>query len=1369
MAHRNNSNNSIGRQAAIRLLISVGLLVALIAVASLGLYRAALHKAAHERATELASFYTARLGQIEREWEIRSRDFKVRIEVTRALENPATAVTNLQAFMTLQGAERPFQYLLIQSADGRKLFDFGKDISLPTIPASVDEPFAHYLEPQDQQIYRAFQHPIWLGAERGMGRFVVFFRIDNALLSQMSAPGLTLSALHDGEVVASSGGQQAIDRLRHGRAQTDDAKEIRELPWGGSPSDPIQLCLEAPVNPLFSASELSIGMSAIPLITGLLLWFTLGLWLMRQARRISALGSAVNAYAAVGHISEDMCTRLASARQEQSDEIAGVAQGIEVLVHTIDQREQERQASAEALRASEQRFRQLFNCGSDAIFVAEVRPDGRPGTLIEVNDIACERLGYSREELLRLTPDDIEALESGRSGDPEFLRKLHENWQVTVERVHLTKDGRPIPVEINVHLFNLAGKDAILGVARDISERQQAEAALQDSEARFRQMFESMSSGAVVYEALDAGTDFVFKDVNASVERIEGLRRAELIGQRLTVAFPAVEEMGLLAVLRRVFLSGQSEHFSLRFYQDNRVSGWRENFVYRLASGELVAIYEDATARKQAEEALLLAKQAAEVANRAKSEFLANMSHEIRTPMNAIIGLSDLGLGIDGLTPKLRDYLGKINTSSRALLSLLNDILDYSKVEAGRLELESVDFRLEEVLDNVVDLFTVRAEQKGLELVFEIAPSTPEMLIGDPLRLGQVLNNLVGNAVKFTDLGEIHVKVEESGKVREDGKVEAAESGFATLRFSIRDTGIGLNEEQATRLFQAFSQADGSITRRFGGTGLGLTISQRLVEKMGGAITVDSVLGQGSTFCFTLRFPVATEARFERSPSELKGMRVLVVDDVEISRQVLREVLQAWGFLVTEAASGLEALAELERRNCSAEAFELVLLDWKMPGMDGVTVARRLHDLVRQQKIPKLPVVIMVTAFSREQLLREAKGVRLDEVLTKPVIASGLFDAIMRVQGGKPLAAHPLLAPNLRQQAAAIHGARILLVEDNEINQTVAQDLLERFGLRVTTAHHGLAALECLQKGVFDAVLMDLHMPVMDGFEATRCIRHEMRFSDLPVIAMTAAVMAHDREACSAAGMNDHVAKPIQPGDLLQTLLKWIPQQEKVEAAEAAAGLTRAVSQEARRTDWLPGFEPDQALELLGGNHALFRQLLQQFAEQLATADADLDTLIAMGDFPGASALVHRIKGAAGTLGALDLQQAAAAIEPDLNTCHLPQGRGQFSQALHQVLASIAQLKASATEPEPKPVSGFECERCEWQRAAELFHELRKLIENSDFVPHELIAELKEAVTCQALRQKLAVLERYVDAIDYENAQSVLNEMICAQGHNFQD
>ncbi|WP_373498357.1 response regulator, partial [Desulfococcus sp.] len=547
----------------------------------------------------------------------------------------------------------------------------------------------------------------------------------------------------------------------------------------------------------------------------------------------------------------------------------------------------------------------------------------------------------------------------------------------------------------------------------------------------------------------------------------------------------------------------------------------------------LIGVSRDITELKQKEEQLRLAQAAAEQANRAKGDFLANMSHEIRTPMNAVIGMTHLALQTD-LSPKQADYLKKIDVSARTLLRIINDILDFSKIEAGKLDIERVPFHLEDVMKNVADLISDRTRDKGLELLIAVSRDVPRILVGDPLRLSQILTNLLGNAVKFTHMGEIVVSVD----------VEHQTRHIATLSFEVRDTGIGMTPDQAQGLFEPFTQADASTTRKYGGTGLGLTISKRLVGLMGGDIEIDSKVGRGSTFRFRLVFGVGAaplEKRL-RAAGPLKGMRVLVVDDSRTSRNILRDYLEAMTFEVSTADSGETALVMLERAAAGKRPFPLALMDWKMPGMDGIETARRIK---REFPAPLAPAIIMVTAYSREEMIARAAIDELDGFLLKPTNPSVLFNTIMALFGKEiPLPApRPEGSAMPREGAERILGARVLLVEDNDINRQVALEMLDQMGVIVDVAVDGRAAVQALRAERFDLVLMDIQMPVMDGFEATRQIRASSNGGSpetIPIVAMTAHAMSGDREKSLAAGMDDHVTKPIDPATLLSVLVKWI-------------------------------------------------------------------------------------------------------------------------------------------------------------------------------------------------------------------------------------
>jgi PAS domain S-box-containing protein len=969
-------------------------------------------------------------------------------------------------------------------------------------------------------------------------------------------------------------------------------------------------------------------------------------------------------------------------------------------------------------------------------------------------------LGHNRDELLGRNDYDFFPKDQADHFISKDRATLEQNVIVDIpeELIETTRGTRILHTK-KLTLHDQHGKaQYLLGISEDITERKQAEQKIAELLELNNKIISQSTLGIALYKA--SGDAVIYNEAAASI--IGSTPEQEL--KRNFRQLASWKESGLLDAALRALESGENQHIEAHFVTSYKKEVWLNIDFVRLSSGEdihLLLIFSDVSHFRQAEQALSQAKDEAEQANRAKSEFLSNMSHEIRTPMNAIIGLTDLALGTGDITPKIRNYLNKVHTSSQALLSIINDILDYSKVEAGRLELDQVDMNLGDILENVTDLFNVRAEENGVELVLDIAPSIPEHLRGDPLRLGQVMNNLVGNAVKFTEHGEIVIKVEQL----------ALEQDVSTLCFSVQDTGIGMSEEQTSRLFHAFTQADSSITRRFGGTGLGLTISQKLVERMGGDISVISDPGKGCTFSFTIRLPVSNHALIERSPAELKGMRVLVVDDLDISRQALSELLNAWGFQVSEAATGQEALALIERHaNQPERAFELVLLDWKMPEMDGVEVARRIGESRQRKELPSLPVIIMVTAYSKEKLLLEAQDIHLDAILSKPVTSSGLFDTIMNFQRGHTRHRALPTSANTNKETIPIHGARILLVEDNETNQLVATDMLERIGLQVTVANNGQEALDKLSQADFDAVLMDLQMPFMDGFEATRRIRQNVRWHALPVIAMTAAVMAEDRAACANAGMNDHVAKPIQSPELQHTLLKWVKPTISfptisLEQAEFKSDYHNA--QTTSLPDKLPGFDLKVALERLGGNSKLLVDLLKKFGQQFAESQSELAVLLKEAEFEAAAALTHRIKGAAANLGAMELYRESDKLEKELETCSHEIDSAGFDSALTQALDGISHLD------KPVPViplaSEFECEKCDWQRATALVKQIRDLVENYEFVPFEQIDELKSSVACQPFQERLKELERSLDQTDYDKAMTALKNISCIKGHHFHE
>ncbi len=859
------------------------------------------------------------------------------------------------------------------------------------------------------------------------------------------------------------------------------------------------------------------------------------------------------------------------------------------------------------------------------------------------NQSAAEVLGYSAEELVGMPLSSLVTRFSPERA-AEMQKKFAEaqGKPVTYERTLRRKDGQLVDVEVTSIVARDDKRTLSIASFKDVTAQKVA----QQAQKRDRQLLDNIVENLpTAVQLKSVRDDYRVVMWNKGAEDMYGLPRSDAIGRNVHDLWGTADAVRMhnadLELVRNGGMQDYPDRAALTRHRGEIRVHMRKVPLYDDAgqATHVLVIADDITQQKQAQDDICRAKESAEQATRMKSDFLANMSHEIRTPMNAIIGLSHLVLKTE-LTARQRDYIRKVQTSGQHLLGVINDILDFSKVEAGKLDLEQTEFALEKLLDDTGILIGEKSHAKGLELVFEVAPDVPPHLVGDSLRLGQILLNYANNAVKFTEKGEVVISVRASERTDHD----------VLLHFRVQDTGIGLAPEQIGRLFQSFSQADASTTRKFGGTGLGLAISKNLAELMGGEVGVESQLGKGSSFWFSARVGISAVARRDLTPNpDLRGRRALVVDDSEHARTVIVEMLRGMTFLVSEAASGAAALEEVRRAAGLGHPYDVVYLDWRMPGMDGMETARRIRSL----GLACPPIFLMVTAHGREEVLKEAEGAGIENVLVKPVSASLLFDTTMGVLGGRqvpqPPGADEWAAAD--QRLACLRGARVLLVEDNDINQQVARELLLEVGLRVDVADNGQIALELAQRNAYDLVFMDMQMPVMDGVTATRALRKLAGLQHLPIVAMTANAMTQDRRKCIDAGMNDYLVKPIDPKELTSILLRWVrPGHTAIAAAAAAAaGPSRAITAPGVQTGELPvgipGLDTSLGLQRMLGKKPLYIAMLRRYLAGQNDLVRDIRAARAGGDHTTAQRLAHTARSVAGNIGATEVQARATALE----------------------------------------------------------------------------------------------------------------------------
>jgi two-component system sensor histidine kinase/response regulator len=959
---------------------------------------------------------------------------------------------------------------------------------------------------------------------------------------------------------------------------------------------------------------------------------------------------------------------------------------LEDLVGKLERAKEEAVRSEEQLRESEERSRLLLESTAEGIYGNDAE-----GIIRFVNPAACEMLGYDSEELLG-RPAHSTFHHHYPDGRIYPLEKCPMRMAVTegksahVEDEFLwRKDGSGLPVEYRATpVFKDVKVVGCVVSFTDITERKASERLLKETEEYFRSVLERAPDGLLVVD-----TDGRIRLANAQCEKLFGYTRNELVGQLVEVLVPD---------------NIRPQHPDLRAsFHDaptTRAMGSKSELLARRKDGSLFPVdiglsplpgrnggdpqvavsIRDITERKQAEIELKAAKQKAEEATRMKSMFLANMSHEIRTPMNAIIGLSHLALKTT-LNAKQRDYISKVHNAGTSLLAVINDILDFSKIEAGKLDVETTEFRLDDVVSSVTTVTGQKATDKGLEFLAHVAPDIPQFLIGDPHRLGQILTNLVNNSVKFTERGEIVVS---AALLQQTGEK-------CQLKFSVKDTGIGMTKEQAAKLFQPFTQADMSTTRKYGGTGLGLTVSRRLVELMGGQIWLDSEPGVGTTFTFTVWLGIGQQKGSGRVvPDRLATLRALIVDDNAAAREIIDDLLKGIVSRTDAVASGPEAIAAVKQADGDMP-YDVVFMDWRMPGMDGLQAARAIKS---DASVKHPPAIVMVTAFGREEVRDEAERLHLDGFLVKPVTTSMMVDALVSAFADADDQAAAVASATA--EGVSLAGLRVLLVEDNDINQQIATELLEGVGAKVDVANNGREAVDKLFGGPipppYEVVLMDLQMPLMDGHQATAKIRSDPRFKELPIYAMTAHATMEERDLCLANGMRGHISKPIDPAHLFDTLNKVsrrVPEMAggKIAPTEAAVAVPADFPA-------IEGLDSANGLHRVGGNNKLYVKLLRQFASEQADAVEQIRAALTTHDTESATRLAHTLKGVAGNLGAGPVQAAAAAVEKLLRdgspADEIDSALGKVTAVLDPLLVRIrgtlaVEASAAATAPAVAP------------------------------------------------------------------------------------